>query len=185
MRQVNTDNVKEAGDFERLAPGGYVCKIVNVVDVPMNPSTEKGDYLWIDFDIAEGEFKGYYARLEENLKFWGGKFIRSYKENALPMFKRMCSVVTNSNPGFVFDGGRQNSDEKTLVGKFIGLVLGEEEYMGNDGNLKTRLYVVRECAVDEIRAGKYRVPEQKKLSTKNEEGFVKTAADPTIEVPFS
>ena len=51
--------------------------------------------------------------------------------------------------------------------------------------IRDSLYVVRECAVDEIRAGKYRVPEQKKLSTKNEEGFVKTAADPTIEVPFS
>ena len=108
MKQVNLENVQEAGSFEKLPVGGYICKYVNVEDI------EKKEYLYMEFDIAEGEFKDYYKKLQENLKFWGGRVHRSYKENALPMFKRMCSAVSKSNAGFVFDGGKQNSNEKTL-----------------------------------------------------------------------
>lgn len=158
MKQVNLENVQEAGSFEKLPVGGYICKYVNVEDI------EKKEYLYMEFDIAEGEFKDYYKKLQENLKFWGGRVYRSYKENALPMFKRMCSAVSKSNAGFVFDGGKQNSNEKTLVGKLVGIVLGEEEYMGNDGTKKTRLYVYSECSVDDIKHGKYKVPELKKLN---------------------
>ena len=183
MRQVNLENVQEAGDFERLAPGGYVCKITKVTDVPVNENTGKGDYLQIEYDIAEGPHKDYYKQMEENLKFWGGRYIRSYKEKALPMFKRMCSAVSKSNPGFVFDGGKQNSNEQTLVGKYIGLVLGEEEYIGNDGNKKTRLYVNSEKDIKDIRSGSFKVPEIKKLKNYGGTTQVKTDANGFINIP--
>ena len=79
------------------------------------------------------------------------------------MFKRFCTAVSRSNGKFVFDGGKVNHDEKTLKGKKIGLILGEEEYEGNDGFIKTRLYVVREFSIDKI--GEQKVPELKKLKT--------------------
>ena len=59
MRQVNLENVQEAGEFQRMPSGGYVCKITNVEDVPIDPKTGKGDYLKIEYDICEGEFKDY------------------------------------------------------------------------------------------------------------------------------
>lgn len=193
MRQVNLENVQEAGEFERLGAGGYVCKITKVTDVPVNENTGKGDYLQIEYDIAEGEYKNYYKKLEESLDFWGGKYKVSYKEKALGFFKRMCSAVNKSNPGFVFDGGKQNRDEQTLVGKYIGMVLGEEEYIGNDGNKKTRLYIKTEKDIKDIRSGNFEVPKLKKLEEKNKtmqsntdaNGFMSIPDGSDEEVPFN
>lgn len=153
---TNIASVQEAGDSKRLPAGGYVCKYTKVEDAPDK------NYLYMEYDIAEGDFKDYYKELEERLNFWGGRCYRSYTEKALPMFKRMCSAVTKSNKGFIFDGN-EHCDESTLVGKIVGMILGEEEYIGNDGAVKTRLYVVREMSADDIRANKFKVPELKKL----------------------
>lgn len=176
----NISAVKEAGDSSFLKAGGYICKYTKVTDVP-----EK-EYLQMEYDIAEGEFTDYYKSLEEKLNFWGGRCYRSYKEKALPMFKRMCSAVTKSNPGFIFDGD-ENADETTLVGKKVGLVLGEEEYIGNDGSVKTRLYVVREVEISNIIDGKFKVPPLKKLevTTNNSDDFMKIPDGDSEESPFN
>lgn len=105
---TNISEVKEAGSSERLGAGGYICKYTKVEDV-----ADK-NYLYMEYDIAEGNFANYYKSLEESFGFWGGRCIRSYKETALPMFKRMCSAVTASNPGYLFDGNT-NADEKHLL----------------------------------------------------------------------
>ena len=182
MKKIDMTNVQEAGEFPKLVAGGYVCRYTNVED---NPDKE---YLYMEYDIAEGEFKDYYKQMNENLKFWGGRLFRSYKEKAQPMFKRMCSAVTKSNPGYLFDGNT-NSDEKTLIGKLVGLVLGEEEYVGNDGSLKTRLYVYSEKSVDDIRSGNFKVPALKKLSDTNQATTTDTSFMNTEgtdeEVPFN
>lgn len=183
MKAVNLEDVKEAGTNDQLKAGGYVCKYTSVEDMP-----EK-EYLYMEFDISEGENKGYFKGLEERAGFWGGKCFRSYKEKALPMFKRMCSAVSKSNPGFIFDGGAQNSDEKSLVGKTIGIVLGEEEYEKNNGDVGTRLYVAYECEVEKIRKGDFRVPDKKVLASSAASGtgdFMKID-DSTIaeEIPFN
>lgn len=172
MKKLDLANVKE-DEGRRLVAGGYVCKYVTVKDYPDK------EYLYMEYDIARGDYEGYYASLNESFGFWGGKCYRSYKEKALPMFKRMCSAVSKSNNGFVFDGDK-NADEKTLEGKLVGIVLGEEEYVGNDGNLKTRLYVYKECPVDDIVNGKFKVPALKKLP----EGSVNTDNTPTTDTGF-
>lgn len=156
MKKVDMKNVTEASDRMRLQPGGYVCKYTKVEDKP-----EK-EYLYMEFDIARGDYAGYYQSLFDSKGFWGGRCYRSYKESALPMFKRMCSAVSKSNNGFVFDGDK-NCDEKTLEGKLVGLVLCEEEYIGNDGSNRTRLYVDRECPVEDIINGKFKVKPLKTL----------------------
>lgn len=175
-------NVQEAGESRRLPAGGYVCKYTNVEDFPDK------NYLYMEFDVAEGEFKDYYKDLQESFKFWGGRCYRSYTERALPMFKRMCSAVTKSNKGYIFDGN-EHCDESTLVGKLVGMILGEEEYTGNDGSTKTRLYVARETSVDDIRAGKFKVPELKKLegtanTSNNSKDFMNIPEGKAEEIPF-
>ena len=180
---TNIASVQEAGDSKRLPAGGYICKYTNVEDNP------KKSYLYMEFDIAEGEFKGYFADLDERAGFWAGKCYRSYKENALPMFKRMCSAVTKSNKGFIFDGN-QHCDESTLVGKKVGMILGEEEYIGNDGSTKTRLYVAREVDIADIKAGKFKIPELKKLNNTNtdieqDDDFMNVPKDADEENPFN
>ena len=94
MRNINLSNVADSNNNKPTA-GGYVLEITNVRDVPMNESTGKGDYLIIDYDFADGEFKDYYYGMMKSLGFWGGHFIRSYKPKALGMFKAFINDIDN------------------------------------------------------------------------------------------
>ena len=153
MKNLNLENIEEAKDFDRVQPGGYVCGITAVEDVV------RKEYLKLEYDIADGPFKNYYRNLYNSKGFWAGNFIRSYKDAALPFFKAFITSIENSNSGYHW-----NSDEKTLVRKFIGLVLAEEEYKANDGSIKTRLYVAKVTSVDKIRKGDFKIPALKKIS---------------------
>ena len=186
MKKLNLQNVNEAGTSQRLPAGGYVCRYTDVVDYPDK------EYLYMEYDVIEGEFKGYYRALKDRAGFWGGKVYRSYKEKALPMFKRMCSAVTKSNKGFIFDGGDKNSDETTLIGMNVGMVFGEEEYEADNGEIKTRLYVAYECDADKIRKGDFKVPDLKTIDRPKEaptvtgnEGFMQVPDSESAGVPWS
>lgn len=187
MKQVNLENVQEFSDSTRLPAGAYICVIRNVKDV-----AEK-EYLKVTYDIAEGEYKGYYDSFRENHPDWEwiGSYTKSYKEKALPMFKRFCSAVSKSNSQYVFDAGAVNSDETTLIGKKVGLVLREEEYYKNNGDVGTRLYVEREFPIAEI--AKQKVPPLKEIAAKNfphvqpakdANDFVAIAKGTAEEIPF-
>ena len=54
-------------------------------------------------------------------------------------------------------------DERKLAGCLVGMIIGEEEYAGNDGSTKTRLRVRSTRPVAQIRDGRFKVPELKKL----------------------
>ena len=157
MRRIDLSNVQEAGERRQLPAGAYVCEIRNVTDYP-----EK-EYLKIVYDIAEGEYRNYFAEARSKNPDWEwyGAYTRSYKTTALPFFKRFCSAINKSNQGFVFDGGNANADERTLIGKRVGLVFQEEEYYSNSGDLRTRLIVARECDVAKV--AEQKVPKPKKL----------------------
>lgn len=180
MKKIDMTNVQEAGEFRRPEPGAYHCVIKAVEDI-----SDK-EYLKVGYDIAEGEYKDYYTNLRKDHPdwAWSGVYVKSYKQAALPMFKRFCSAVSKSNGGYVFDGGSVNSDEKSLIGKHIGIVLQEEEYYSNSGDKRTRLIVYSECPVDKIPDQK--VPKLKALKEESSSNFVNegfTKAD-EAEVPW-
>ena len=158
MKAINLSEVQEAQEFEKVAVGGYVCGITAVEDVPFDKQKNKGDYLSLELDIAEGNQKNYYRGLYEAKGFWGLRTIKSYKETALPFFKGFVTAVENSNSGY-----KWNDDEKSLVRKLVGVVLSEEEYQANDGTVKTRLYVSDIRSIDKIRKGDFEVKPLKKL----------------------
>ena len=164
MRRIENYNTVQAssGEFARPTAGGYICKIMDVEDVPMN-AQGKGDYLLIQYDIADGEFKGYY---KEQFDRWGGNwnasFIRSYKEKALGMLKHFTNCIEQSNAGYEWDW-----NEKGLIGKVVGLVLGEEEYKNNAGEIKSKLVVSQIKTVEDIKNGNFKVPAPKKLAVEN------------------
>lgn len=153
MKNINWDNVQEAGEFNDPTPGGYAARITNVED------WEKKECLKIEWDFADGEFKGHNREISDKFGFWPISCIRSYKEKALPFFKAFKTAVENSNPGYTF-----KNDPQSLVGKFIGVVLGEEEYEAKDGSIKTRLYVDQIRSGQAIRDGDFKVPEKKTLA---------------------
>ena len=184
MKQINNfENVQATtGEFNKLPAGGYICRITLADDLPFDASTNKGDYLKIEYDIAVGDFKNYYKEQFDKFgKFWGGTFFRSYKEKALGMFKHFIECVEKSNAGFVWSW-----DEKTLMGKVIGLVLAEEEYEKSDGSVGVRLYVKEVKTVQEIKDGNFKIPELKVLknipSAPANNGF--TEVDSSDELPF-
>lgn len=153
MKHIDLSDVQATGEYDKPVPGGYVCRITKATDVPDK------EYLALEYDIAEGPLKDYFKGLHDAMGFWGGRFIRSYKVNALGFFKAFTESVEASNSGY-----RWNDNEATLTNKLIGLVLGEEEYTGNDGTVKTRLYVANMVPIERIRLGKYKVPSLKKLA---------------------
>lgn len=152
MRPIDWNNVEEAtSEFEKVTPGGYIAIITAVTDEPAK------EYLKMELDIIDGKFAGYFTELCNAKGFWGLTLYRSYKESALGFFKAFKNCVEACNRGYIF-----NNDETTLKGKVIGIVLGEEEYIANDGSEKTRLYIHSTKTVDEIKEGKFKVPELKK-----------------------
>jgi hypothetical protein len=179
MKQINMEEVKAVGDFSRPSAGAYICKITEVEDI------EDREYLKITYDIDQGEFKGYYTELRENHPDWdwAGVFARSYKPAAFGFFKRFCEAVSKSNGKYIFDAGKINSDETTLVDKKIGIVFQEEEYYGNDGSLRTRLIVNKEFPIDKLNDQK--VPPVKKVARPATEFVSVDVAEGTdAEVPF-
>lgn len=151
MKAINNwDNIKAAGNNERLAPGGYVCIIRKVEDDPDNQC------LTIEYDIAEGPFKNYAADTCERAGFWPLDFKKSYKDKALGFFKAMIEAIEKTNSGFAWDW-----NEKKLVNKGVGMVLREEEYENRSGQLKVRLKPFAFCTAQDIRTGNFTVPERK------------------------
>lgn len=159
MRPIKDyDKVTPSGDYERLAPGGYVIRIQSVKDDKKQGESENS-MLRIVYDIAEGPEAGRYKN-EEPDNDYRHSFVRSYKEKALGMFKAFTNAIEESNPGYTWDWKEQG-----LVGKLLGVVIGYEEYEANDGNVKERQRVASCISADRVRQGDYKVPELRKLKT--------------------
>lgn len=172
MKSIDTTNVTESysgsSNDKRIPAGGYVARIMKVTDVPLDPTTGRGDYLKIEFDIAEGEFAGYYSCNFMQYGKWRGNAIASYKETALPIFKGFYKAVEAANPGYTW-----NWIEQTLVGKLVGVVLGEEEYFNTYNNtVSTTIKQRGWCKVQDVRDGKVKAP---KLRPMNDSDKAKAA----------
>lgn len=153
MRRVNWGQVQEAQDRPRATPGGYIAIITGVQDF------EDKEYLLIEWDFAEGPLSGSNRECFMRNNFWPMLFIRSYKESALSFFKAFKTALEESNPGYYFDEDNLNA----IVGKRVGLVLGEEEYKAKTGEVKTSVKVQQTRSVEAIRKGDFDVPALKKL----------------------
>lgn len=152
MRNVNWDTV--ADEIRRPVPGGYAARITKVED------NEDKEYLRIEWEFADGEFKGCNQETFDAFGFWPSAFIVSYKEKALRFFKGFKTAVEMSNKNYTF-----RNDPQSLVGKYLGVVLGEEEYLSGDGTVKKRLYVAEKRSGKAIRDGDFKIPELKRLKS--------------------
>ncbi|MBR2592878.1 MAG: hypothetical protein IKD62_07940 [Oscillospiraceae bacterium] len=158
MKKINDFDaikaIKGGEPMSRVPAGGYVCRIIHAIDVPNQ------QYLRIELDIADGEYKGTYS--DRFTKFggnWGCVRICSYKEKALPMFKGFITAVEESNDRYKFD-----FNEKTLEGKLVGVLMGEEEYVTKDGEIKVNTKPQFFRSVQTIRSGDFQIPERKNVT---------------------
>ena len=159
MYNINWDNIqeKQPGNYNNPEPGGYIAAITRVED------KEDKEYLLIEWDFINGDYKGFNHDTFSRAGFWPTVLRKSYKNSpsVLSFFKAFKTAVERSNNGYVFDCGNPYG----LVGKRMGVVLGEEEYRNKNGEIKTRLYIYQVRSVDEIHAGNFEVPKLKKLSS--------------------
>lgn len=155
MRIMNWVGVEESAPFQQLPPGGYVARIVDVEDV------EDREYLNVVYDIAEGDWTGFYSDDFGRNNPWKHRFVRSYKESALGMFKAFLLRLEESNRDFNIAQWQVYSDPRQLVGLELGIVVQTELYTNDRGEDKERLNVVGVYASQDVRTGDYRLPEPK------------------------
>lgn len=149
-KNTNWDDVAAAGASSMLPAGGYVAGITDVEDV------EKSEYLRFTFDIVEGEHAGFFKN--EN-RVYVHQFVRSYKPKAMGFMKQFLECVEASNPDFKLSAW--DSDPNALRFKKVGIIVQREDYTNGKGEDRARMNVEGFASADDIRAGRYKLPEPK------------------------
>ena len=148
LNEVNSISMSYQGP----PAGGYVARITSVFD------NKEKQYLQIGLDIAEGDYAGYYTNLFEKANFWGLTSYRSYKPKARGFFKAFIEATEKSNDNFEWQW-----DEMKLLNLNVGIIIGLEDYIGNDGKIKTRPRVADFVSVTDIKDGNFTVPDHTKI----------------------
>lgn len=179
------DKVQAVGEAVRLPVDGYVCRIMDAKEVTYKG--QNGDFtrLEISIDIAEGDYKGYYANdyrvQQQEDKRWKG-VLRLYlpKEDGTEQdewtkrrLKALTEGVEDSNSGFHWDW-----DEAALKDKLVGVIFRNEEWEFNDRS-GWKAQPFKATSVDVIRNQKFSVPSEKPL--KNSGGTSSTNTFTEIE----
>lgn len=165
----NWNEVQEFSDRPKLPLGAYVCKVRRAV-IQHN---DYGEQLCILFDIAEGEFSGFFdADFKANTRMdkkWKGvlrQFIpkddgSEKDEWTKSSFKVMVTSFEKSNPGYQW-----NWEEASLAGKMVGILFRNEEWEYEE---KTGWTVrpFRAISVDSVRSGDFTIPKDKPLKNKS------------------
>nr|DAT39426.1 MAG TPA: Protein of unknown function (DUF669) [Caudoviricetes sp.] len=150
------------GESFSLPAGKYVCKIVKAQ--LMETQRAHRTQLVLLFDVADGEYKDYYrkqfnaAKGKDQNATWKGVHKQIIDGSSLPFFKGLMTAIEKSNPGYEFPWGRENN-EKTLVDKKLGMVMGREQFKASDGSLKWATKVVQVRSLDGLADAK--IPEDK------------------------
>lgn len=182
----DTTQAVNIGEYESLEPGGYICKILKAESTL---SSTRKEMLVINFDIAEGQHKDFYARkykasTSDNKK-WQGVYRQLTDGDSTKYFKGMITAIEKSNSGFKFD-----FDEKKLTGKLFGGLFGREEWFDtNKGEYKFSVKLCWVRDIETIKSGKFEIPRDKLLKRDNNPppGFYDDSVDVSDEdedLPF-
>lgn len=168
MKQFKGFERKEQVEWEQLPKGAYVIKLLNVKEEANKNSS--GTHLAIAFDIAEGEYQGFYKKAFENDtredKKWNNDaviYINCPEDNSqqwvIDNFNKFITAVEDSNEGYHWSW-----DEKTLKNKLVGakFCIEQSEYEGKIyDHTKAKWFI----AAKKIRDGKYgKLPNDKLIT---------------------
>lgn len=163
------DDVK-VGEPRILPAGGYVCKILKAEET----ESKKGKpMLKVYFDIADGEFEGYFKEMFQNWKassddpqsvkwpFTGTKWILFYNSEGKTNrdFKSFCTALEDSG---ISVWRKDTFDVGALKDANVGIVFRREESeYHNERKWRTVPFGFR--SVKTILDGSFKVPEDKPL----------------------
>lgn len=172
MRKFNGYNeAKILTEQKKLPAGGYIVKILDAKE----EHYDWGDKLAIRFDIAEGEYRGFYkeqydSQQQEDKKWKGTLRLTiptddgSERDNFLKrVFKSAMTAIEESNAGFTFDW-----DESKLKNLMVGALFGNNEYefSGKHGFYTACRNFI---SVEKIKNGEFKIPADKLLDGKSSE----------------
>lgn len=178
------EQTKAYTDAETLPKGAYVVKIMGAT-VEENSN---GQYIKIGCDIAEGEFKDFYANQykqdQREDKKWKCNYLLNVPKDdgtqedgwTKRKFKTFTEALEDSNEGYHFDW-----DEKKFKGKRFGGLFNEQEYEKNDGSVGKTVKIGKVISVQALKEGKYKMPEDKILTTTNKN----SSSDTFMNLPDS
>ena len=161
-----TSYAKQPTTFDVLPAGGYIAKIIEVDDRTWNGHAEPAHM--IHMDIAEGEHKNIYKKNNANaekdrwLSYWFAEPMAGSPEWLLSKVGGIQTSLAESNDNVNL------SDPHSWKGKYVGVVVGDEEAESSSGTVYTRPYVSYICSAERIRKGEgqpggYNIPKLKTL----------------------
>ena len=141
----------ESASYRKLGPGLYEAVILGVTN------HEEEGFLEVKWDIASGEFKGYYSKQAQRFA-WTPNTQRVYYGRSVNILRKFIEAIVRSNPDYVWDW-----QEDGLVGKVVGIVLNSQERHDKDGKVKN--YMRIESWVSTIELDDMEMPEPRKLKS--------------------
>ena len=169
----NDVNAAMPGEFSSLPAGGYVCKVFNA---ELTKSKAGNLMLVLFIDVAEGDFQGHFKAAADRVKNfdtskqWDNsgiyrQLLFSNDNKVAPFFKGLLTCFEKSNPNLKLN--LANFETSVLRGCLCGFVFASEEYTKKNGEVGTRTFAKFPRSVDDIREGKFTVPELKNLDKKS------------------
>ena len=158
-----TSYAKQPSQFEILPAGGYIARIIDVDDRSWNGHSEPAHLIMMD--IAEGEHKDIYRKnnmgqdRERWLTYWFAEPDSKSPEWLLSKVGGIQTSLAESNDRVDL------SDPHSWKGKYVGVVVGDEEVESQSGTVYTRPYVSYICSTGRIRDIGFKIPKLKKLDT--------------------
>ena len=180
------DEVQASGDFTPIELGGHKLVIKKIEDV----SNGVVSYLKVMYDTAQDDIQpNYFAEQYKNdtrdTKKWGGViniFPTDRDGRTSKKLKQFCTSIERSNNSQIEWGAKF---EQSIVGKVVGGVFGEEEYLDTANNVKTARKLFWFRSVDGIQDAK--VPNKRTLEgtdTNAPDGFVNIPDEIDEDLPF-
>lgn len=178
---VSLNGWDEAG-FRRLPPGGYVCNIVNAY---LGNSKNGNKTLYVEVDIAQGDFAGFFKEQTVRLKTkypdvtWVSNARLSIptlmKDKIHYRLKNFLVAVKDSNSDLSIEPKSGVFDIRHLIGKSVGCVFRgrEAKATDKDGKHYVNTIVAHSLPVQDILDGDFSVP--------TVEPYVESAEAPTSQ----
>lgn len=178
---------EKATSFAPLPAGGYVAKIINA----KIEEYSWGSVLVIAFDVAEGDYTGFFAKqFGENTSVdrkWKGTYritipdeSSEYFDSQKRGFNNLVFSLEDANSGYHFDW-----NEKTLKNLYLGVLFRKKEWEWN-GKIGWTTECCSCVSANEIRSGNFKIPKDKPLPKQSfsqaESGFNSVADDD--DLPF-
>ena len=166
-RPNNWDNVRAAGEREKLPAGGYEAQIINAKVASYTGQNGVYERLEIAVDIISGDYKNYFQEDYDNNpredRKWKG-MARFYvptddgsdsDEYTKSVLRSVTDALEASNKGYTW-----NWDEKSLKGLKVGILVRDKEYEIEDKH-GFAPEIFRFIGIDRIQSGRFTVPKPK------------------------